>query len=87
VSLLESADAVHPVQIIRRAADGALDEVVVSRCDVHVERMSEGGFWIGLSRGRRPATQTLHLHVASVDAHAVEAYISDDELGCREEEA
>lgn len=76
-----------PIQMLRWRSDGSLDEVVVSGCDVHIERMHAADFWIGMSRGHGSAAQTLHLHIAGLDDQAVEAYVADDELGCTEEEA
>jgi hypothetical protein len=88
VGALEDPKSVQrPVQIVRRQPDGSLDEVVVSGCDVHIERMHAADFWIGISRGQGSTAQTLHVHIAGLDDNAVEAYVADDELGCTEEEA
>ena len=33
---------------VRRREDGTLDEVVARNCDIHIEQMNEGTFWMGI---------------------------------------
>lgn len=36
---------------VRLNHDGTIDEIVVQNCDVHIEQMDDGHWWIGISAG------------------------------------
>jgi hypothetical protein len=36
---------------VRLNHDGSVDEVVASNCDIHIEQMDDGHWWIGISAG------------------------------------
>lgn len=45
------ADCPPDVIEVRRNADGSLDEIVAHGCDVHLEQMTDGQWWLGIERG------------------------------------
>ena len=34
---------------IRRNTDGSLDEIVAENCDIHLEQMDTGHWWLGIT--------------------------------------
>jgi len=66
--------------VVRPDEDGKPDDIVVN-CDcIHLERMDDHYWWMGVYRG----TQCLHLHIGTVGqkGESVEVRVVEDELGC-----
>lgn len=38
---------------VRLNGDGSIDEIVINNCDVHIEQMTPGSWWMGINVGRR----------------------------------
>lgn len=38
---------------VRLNPDQSIDEICISNCDIHIEQMSSGGWWIGVYTGPR----------------------------------
>ncbi len=62
---------------VQHNADGSLDEVVVSACDVHLEHMNDGAWWIGITRDGK----TMHLWLVNDKRGRPTVTVTDDEIG------
>lgn len=38
---------------VRLNPDQSIDEIVIGNCDIHIEQMSDGHWWMGVYTGRR----------------------------------
>jgi hypothetical protein len=41
----------HPLVHGLRNPDGSLDEILAEACDIHLERMDDGTWWLAIERG------------------------------------
>lgn len=44
----------------------SIDEIVINNCDLHIEQMSDGNWWIGIGTGRRTkphGNRKEHMHI------------------------
>lgn len=74
----------RPWQEIRPDPDGAPDDIVISCDSVHIERMADDAWWIGIYRGAGPnlTEVMLWLQVPRRGPRRIECSVTEDTIGC-----
>lgn len=69
---------------VRLNDDGSVDEIVIKNCDVHLEQMDTGVWWMGICVGRRSGKfgnrkETMHVHILNTKNRPVVVRAESDD--------